>query len=467
MQRYTKSQQPHCPFFILFISLSSTSPHSYSLLSQLIRENEKREKEGAKAAAPGTSAAGDDKATQQALKAAKKREAAAERKEKAAAEAAAAAAAETARLEAKAAKHAAKKAARLARKQAEAENGGKEDDDDDEEEDVDALRKGVAGATITSKQKKGRSNSAGGGSGKSASNTGSKEGAMKSGGRRISKAPQMAKEANASDSDNDYVDDDDNGDLAKAITESVGLHSGGGPNQNPPLRLGQSIAALPTPPAAPAPKKTGFEAVTTAEGAGDLLWACDTCTFHNRSLALSCEVCSSARPAEVTAVPPTFNGGYDNPHGVLCGGTPQQRHLWTCLACTFSNDPDQGRCEVCNVPRNQGAPSAKPPLPGANTAGAASGDNTTGRNSKKAGKKNKADKKGPAPAPTTTAAAGAAAGAGAAIDTGAIVETCAVTGDQFTAADLEKRRIADDGGLYTKQVGDTSVPSFLPQLLLQ
>ena len=332
-----------------------------------------------------------------------------------------------------------------------------------------------------SKASGGRSSGAGAGSGKGASGTAKKEAAMKSGGKRISKAPQMA--ADAADVSDDYYDDGDddddaNSDLAKAITASVGLHhaagSGGAaaPSPHPPLRLGQSIAA---PPAAPKPAstsapKSGFESVTTAEGARDLLWACESCTFHNRSLALSCEVCSAARPAEVTAVPPTFTGGYDSysDHGSggALGVLGPQRDLWTCAACTFSNDPDQGRCEVCNVPRNHEAAAtatalllggaARPTSGGGNSttaggAGAGSGESAPSRGAKKAGKKNKADKKDAAPASTAASSTGDAAEA---IEE-AFVDTCAVTGAQFAAADLEKRRIAEDGGFYTKQVRDT------------
>lgn len=110
----------------------------------------------------------------------------------------------------------------------------------------------------------------------------------------------------------------------------------------------------------------GFETVTTARGAEHLLWVCELCTVHNRGVALMCECCGSARPSIVTAVPPGHNPLEDPfvPNPAVFGlPTVSVRELWTCLACTYSNDPDRGICEMCHGPRGSRVPAPQPNAP--------------------------------------------------------------------------------------------------------
>jgi hypothetical protein len=180
----------------------------------------------------------------------------------------------------------------------------------------------------------------------------------------------------------------------------------------------------------------------------------------------------------VTAVPPAFDGGFDDPYGndaraieeslnlaaiysaqanalapphpadaaplpaapaataataaALAALTAPRRMLWTCLACTFGNDPDQGLCEVCHSPKEN-----------AKLAPAAAGVASAAK--KKASKSNSSKA-----AAAATAALELSAPSATAAEAG-VVDTCLVTGAGYTAKELEGRRIAADGGFYTKQ----------------
>ena len=77
-------------------------------------------------------------------------------------------------------------------------------------------------------------------------------------------------------------------------------------------------------------------------------------------LALSCEVCTEERPlrvvkpSEVPPPPPL------EAHEIF----ETKTSTWPCQACTFENDEDQGRCEICQHSRRGAlAPAPRPPPP--------------------------------------------------------------------------------------------------------
>ena len=106
------------------------------------------------------------------------------------------------------------------------------------------------------------------------------------------------------------------------------------------------------------------------------------------------------------------------------------RKLWTCVACTFGNGPDQDLCEAHHSPKENAkfAPAA---------AGVASAEK------KKASKPN-GSKAAAATAVLESSPSATAAKAG-------VVNTCLATGVGHTAKGLEGLRIAADSGFYTKQ----------------
>ena len=58
-------------------------------------------------------------------------------------------------------------------------------------------------------------------------------------------------------------------------------------------------------------------------------------------------------PQAAASQPPHLPAIIHLPAAVAEAALLGPRELWTCAACSFGNDPDQGRCEVC-----QNAPAA-------------------------------------------------------------------------------------------------------------
>lgn len=87
-------------------------------------------------------------------------------------------------------------------------------------------------------------------------------------------------------------------------------------------------------------------------------WLCLVCTFHNRALSLTCEVCQETRPINAQPLAPSAP-----PASAVAApeAADSARSLhWFCAICTYAeNDIDRGVCEVCSHPRQ--APSISPP----------------------------------------------------------------------------------------------------------
>lgn len=60
-------------------------------------------------------------------------------------------------------------------------------------------------------------------------------------------------------------------------------------------------------------------------------WNCGVCTFSNGPSASTCEMCSTAKPAE--------------------GAAAASARKWSCGACTFENEPAEAKCTLCGTDR--------------------------------------------------------------------------------------------------------------------
>jgi hypothetical protein len=265
----------------------------------------------------------------------------------------------------------------------------------------------------------------------------------------------------------------------------------------------------PTPPS----PQSGFEAVTTAPGAADLLWECEVCTYHNKGIALACGLCNGPRPIEVTAVPPAFNpmerpfvpspsdvagasydgsqdafdaSAYANPFlapttqgtrspprrqqqqaptppvpvpveedaalaaALLASGSNASLELWACKVCTYGNHPDRGICEICHTAKG-GAKAVPSALQATAAATAAAATTTTTVAPPPVAAKNKNGNK------QNKKAAAAAAAATAAAATAEVAAPSAKDGDEvvdgeWTVSELAERRVdPNDGNFYTKE----------------
>jgi len=86
-------------------------------------------------------------------------------------------------------------------------------------------------------------------------------------------------------------------------------------------------------------------------------WLCLVCTFHNRALSLTCEVCQETRPMNAQPLAPSVPPA--SAVAALEAAHSARSLHWFCAICTYAeNDNDRGVCEVCSHPRQ--APSVSP-----------------------------------------------------------------------------------------------------------
>ena len=79
-------------------------------------------------------------------------------------------------------------------------------------------------------------------------------------------------------------------------------------------------------------------------------WLCLVCTFHNRAMSLSCELCQEMRPIDAQALAPSVppDSAVAAPEAL---NSARSTH-WFCKVCTYAeNDNDRGVCEICSHPR--------------------------------------------------------------------------------------------------------------------
>ena len=101
-------------------------------------------------------------------------------------------------------------------------------------------------------------------------------------------------------------------------------------------------------------------------------WTCHRCTFANRPVCLSCEVCLAVR-VFVTAAPSVTATATANAATISSssatlrddddsgGGGGTMLLAWSCQRCTFLNQPCDRACAVCSAPR---PPSTTAPCAG-------------------------------------------------------------------------------------------------------
>uniref|UniRef100_A0A4W4HKN0 RBR-type E3 ubiquitin transferase n=1 Tax=Electrophorus electricus TaxID=8005 RepID=A0A4W4HKN0_ELEEL len=107
-------------------------------------------------------------------------------------------------------------------------------------------------------------------------------------------------------------------------------------------------------------------------------WQCKSCTVVNASSSILCEVCERPRLATRPPItpsrptPPTA-GMLDSqvhPHACQLQENLDSLFLaipslaqWVCQFCTYANHTPSSRCEMCDLPRSDPAPSPSKPLP--------------------------------------------------------------------------------------------------------